>query len=247
MQVKMKGNFSRLERLPASVERQIKFAAPRAINDTLFEAKYDLGRHAASVFDRPIKMTTRGGFVDKAPRKKWASLVKGAVYLKDELPKGVPPGKYLRTQIEGGQRHLKRSEVLLKNLGILRPGEFLVPHTDYQNAHGNVRLGLMQQMLSDLRAYQHTGSVEQNRPLRYSTGARNTISKPRFYIMTYRGSKRGIFEDIGSMPKLVMSITRIKNYSKRYYFHETAEKSIKNNFTFFMRKHFRRAMLTAKI
>lgn len=230
MKIYFDSNLSSVSReLKNVATRQIKFAARLALNDVSFESKKTLAKHAQAVFDRPIKMTIDAGYIDKAPIWKDQPYIQSRVFLKDYLPKGLAPGKYLQAQIYGGGREAKRSEKLLRGIGVLGADEFIVPHSDYQNKHGNITKGMIQKILSDMRAYQFSGSVEQNRPISFATGSKNTIVKPRFFVLD-KVSTPGIYERKGRQLKLVLAFVKNVTYRKRYYFFEQVSKTVQKHF-----------------
>lgn len=74
---------------------------------------------------------------------------------------GVDPQQVLQAQEFGGRRHDKRSEVLLRDAGILLAGwQTAIPINPYPGSHdgrGNMRGAFMQQLLSYLQTYKEQG------------------------------------------------------------------------------------------
>jgi len=236
-----------VKRYGPSTEKQFQTAILRTLNDVAFTAKKDLERYADSVFASPTPLTRNPALVKKAELTPTGAVAR--VKLKDKMDmatKGSGPAEYLRAQITGGKRRDKRSEALLQIKGYLPTGYQAAPTDAYQNRYGNISLGLIQKILSDLQSYVYSGSVEQNRPHRYrkpklagrakykTTKGNKTVGKyfviPVFSRDGGRNRAPGIYERKGGRPIMVMSFFPAGTYSKNYDFHRSVASSVFKNF-----------------
>jgi predicted metal-dependent peptidase len=78
-------DVDRLQKAFNLTERQLSFAAERALNDTAFKAREDWGKYIQQKVDRPVPMTVKSALVKKARR---ANLV-ATVFLRNEASKGT--------------------------------------------------------------------------------------------------------------------------------------------------------------
>lgn len=220
--------------------RQMPFALSKALNDVAFMIKDDWGEHAKRVFDNPVRMTTNPGLVyNKASKSK----LRVIVGLKDFIAKGTAPKKYLYAQVYGGPRVSKRSENALRIIGAMEPTDFIVPvmnsNVKILDSHGNIKRGLMTQILSDLRAFTSAGA-DQNRAVGKSA---------QYFSVRYKGQvgnfSPGIYKKMGrARPEKIIHFVRQPTYSKRFFYFEVAEKRVRKSMNERFAHHF---MLASKI
>lgn len=218
----------------AEHKRQMPFALSRAINDTAFKIKDAWGEHAARVFNNPVRLTKNPGFVyNKASKTK----LRARVGLKDFMAKGTAPNKYLYAQVYGGPRASKRSENALRVIGAMNPEDFLIPVANSKikilDSHGNIRKGLMTQILSDLRAFQTSGS-QQNRAVGRAA---------KYFAVRFKGQvgnfSPGIYKKMGKdRPEKIIHFVRQPIYQKKFRYFEVANKTIRKNIDVLFAKHF---------
>jgi hypothetical protein len=133
-------------------------AAADAINDTAFFARKAIKTEMRRVFDRPTTFITDRTiqFVKATPDNLQTTVM--PTYIGG---KTVDPQKILAAETMGGARRLKRSEVLLRNVGILPPGyQTAIPRKPFpgsDDGNGNLRGPFMVQLLSYLQAFGETG------------------------------------------------------------------------------------------
>lgn len=139
--------------LDNAARKQLPFASALALTRTANWVQTDLRLAMRRTFDRPKAFTLRSLYTQPASKRR----LEANVHFKDVAPKGVPAGRYLRPQIEGGRRTEKASERALRRSGVLAPGDFIVP-TKYADldAYGNISAGQMKKILSVLGAAQLT-------------------------------------------------------------------------------------------
>lgn len=195
--------------------RQIPFAMSRAMNDVAFATTKEWGNEARRVFNNPVRLTLKPGFVfNKASKKK----LRATYGLKDFMSKGTAPDRYLLPQVQGGPRFDKRSEKQLKMRGLLAPTDQLVPLDPILNSHGNVTKGKMTKILSDLQSFNESG---------FKMNA--TQNKKYFAVTRYgdRGKlKPGIYERMGrsKIRPVILFLKAPLNYKKRYDYYGVAER-----------------------
>lgn len=135
-------------------KRQLPFATSLAINRTAQKVKQAEEREMKDVFDRPTPYTLSSVFMKPSTKASLAAVVG----LKDRATKAVPASKFLRAQITGGSRHLKKYEVALRSVGALPPGYFTVPgEAATLDAYGNIARSQVIQILSFFRAFPDAG------------------------------------------------------------------------------------------
>ena len=102
---------------------QIPFATALALTRSVQIARDKLSERTGQVFDRPTPYTRNAFYVRPATKRNLVS----SVGIKDEAYKGTPADRYLRPQIEGIDRNLKRSERALQAKGLMPTNRFAVP------------------------------------------------------------------------------------------------------------------------
>lgn len=145
---------------------QIREAYAKALTDVGFELRRKMQSEIQSVFDRPTPYVVRSPQVEAATsenltiavgpdvrnRERWASGGNG----------GVSPQKILQAQEWGGTRSDKRSEVVLRRVGILPAGfQTVIPELPYpgsDDGRGNLRGAFLQRILSYFQMFSEQGS-----------------------------------------------------------------------------------------
>jgi len=177
------------------------------------------------VFDRPTRFTLNSLFLDRATPQR----LHAVVWLKESWPsKGQ---HYLRPQIHGGGRPVKRFEKLLQDKGLLPPGMYAVPAGGARlDAYGNMSRGQLTQILSQLGAYQETGS-QHNRT--GSTRSRRTVKRAGQYFVARPGNGRlplGVWHKQGGTVKPVLLFVKAPRYEKRFRFYEVGQRVVRERF-----------------
>jgi hypothetical protein len=174
------------------------------------------------VFDRPTPFTLNSVYLRPATPAR----LEAEVYFKDFAPKGTPAGKYLLPQVGGGERDLKRFELRLQHAGLLPAGRALVPASGAAlDAYGNVSRGLIQKILSQLKAQADPLSNETARSRR--RGAKQHGGRYFYGNPGHRG--RGIWErfsfGFGSAVKPVfIEVRRRPTYTARFPFFDVGQR-----------------------
>lgn len=160
----------------------LPFAAAQAMTWLVKDMQKEGERELKTRFDRPKRWTTNSLFTETAKKADYPNLT-AAVYFKDEAPKGVPAGRYLHPSIIGRARTHKGFEKALIRAGHMKANEFAVPGKKVRlDSYGNVSVGLIKRMLSQLKA----GNAEQYETQTSREARRNArtgrLSGDRFFI-----------------------------------------------------------------
>lgn len=222
------------EMIEAFARDQLPAATATALNWLAYDVRTELIAVMGRVFDRPTPTTLRAFLVEKAT----ADRLRSRVWLKDEAPKGTPPVKYLRAQIEGGARAMKRHEVALAARGIMPAGMFCVPGPGAPlDAYGNLSGGYVKRLLSDLALGPdaHQWSTARSR--------RRNRGRSRFYVVRSQGGQPiGVAErQAGARDgALVLLFVRAPSYRARLEIHAVARRVIAERYPDQIRRAMRR-------
>lgn len=128
-------------------ERQVRYAAARALTATAKAAEADIGKRIGSVFDRPTPWIQRGTFVSPATRDK----LEAVVGIKNQGARNQ--ARYLREHFDAGARSNKPMEKAMRGAGILPLGWLVVPSPGgvQLDAHGNVSRATVGRILAGLK------------------------------------------------------------------------------------------------
>lgn len=137
--------FSKLER------EQLPFITSLAVNRTATLVREDEKAQIPRSFNAPVGLTRNSVFLSKPAHKRGP--FERDVYLRDELPKGTPPVKYLAHGVRGGSRPKKPYERALIASGFMSETEFAVPGAGVKlNASGNIPKGTIVKILTQIKA-----------------------------------------------------------------------------------------------
>jgi hypothetical protein len=169
-------------------KEKMPLATAKALNDTAWLIRERVMETMKGVFDRPTPFTLKSFWVHKASKR---NLVARVDFEWSRLG-------YMKTQVEGGLRGRKRSEIALQKAGIMRHGQFWVPGKGARlNQYGNISGGQITQLLSVLGAAEMSSGYSANLTAR--SARRNR--KPRDYFAVTKkqgGLLPGIYERIQS-------------------------------------------------
>lgn len=190
----VKDNIRQFERTLSRVQRkQVPFATSVALNKTAKHVQQVDKRVMARVFDQPRPFTlnsTRIVFSNK-------QTLRAEVVFREFAGKGVAAGKYLLSQVHGGPRRPKRSELLLRSAGLMQSDEFLVPADGFPlDAFSNVPPGLMNRILSQIKAQRDPTA---NKSARSGRRRRRRSQGGQFFVARRGGAlPPGIYERFGA-------------------------------------------------
>jgi len=206
--------------------KDLPFAAALAMTTLVKELKILAQKEIEGRYDRPTRWTKNSLFIEPARKKDYPDLT-AAVYFKDEIANGVPAGRYLYPTIAGIKRkHTGFEKALIRN-GLMRSNEFAIPaKTARLNQYGNISIGLMRKLLSQLQAAERGGGYQANETVRSRERKRSKktgrLTGASFFIPK-KGSNlpRGIYQRTGrGKPKMVYVFVRTgaPDYSKMFDF-----------------------------
>jgi len=208
--------------------KQLRFAAEQALNDTLFASRKAVQVAMPQVFDRPtpfvvsgVKVTTPRSIRNLSALTEASGLgpgrfgansfglnapLVGVIAIDEEgRGKGSTPEKVLRAEIFGGTRGLKGAERRLQSVGLMQPGQYMVPSRELLqqgnlvDAYGNVRGTFIRSLLSYLQAFTtpgFTANMNQRSRDRIAARGRNangfvTINGVQYFISRGPGERNG--------------------------------------------------------
>lgn len=254
-------DFARFAATLSEIERsQLPAASMRALTRTAIDAKARLQSAMRSAFDKPKPWTINSLYVEVATKAK----LEANVHFKDAWAtdlkkKGVPAGRYLRSQILGGPRHQTSTEKRLASIaGVIPPGYYLVPtkHAD-KDAFGNMSPGQIAKIRSFFNANPDVG-VTSNANGKRGKGVRRNES----YFAIVPGRPQGRGGNGGGLPpgiyKVVQSafgravlpvaalVGQAPTYSAKFDFDGIAAKAIEDRLAVHMREALDWAMATRR-
>lgn len=227
--------------------RQIPFAASVAINRTAAAAeKAERGHIVGGAFDRPKPQTAKGTYLLRSDKHNLTA----EIGLKSRA-KGLPADEYLNPNIHGGVRPPKRSEIMLRNAGILPEGWFAAPGPGANiDQYGNMSRGQIVSILSFFRTFGNTKLNSRRMNITDRTKAKR-IKEKTDYVLVPVGNKNkliaGIYQrDGGSGKRLVLVFIRAPKYRAVFPFAQIAEKTVKNTFPGEYDRALKQAIATAR-
>lgn len=139
-----------IAKLKTNRRDQLPYATALTLTRTAQRTKAFLIALMPRVFDRPTPYTLKSLFVRSATN---TNLV-ASVYIKDAgAVRGTPAERYLRPEIEGGERNLKRSERALQAAGLMPSGSMAVPAIGAEiDQYGNMKVGQIVAILAAVKA-----------------------------------------------------------------------------------------------
>lgn len=219
--IELKG-FTEARELIREIEDQAPYILARTLSKTASSVKAEEVAEMKKVFDRPTPYTLGGVYAKTATKQDQVA----RVWLKDKLQagKGNAAEDYLRPQIFGGERKLKRFEKALNRVGVLPYGYHAIPG-DYaeRDQYGNMKAGQIVKILSYFQAFGEQGykaNMTQEKIERMRTG----------YVVVRPGTKRipGIYELFAARGSIylrpVMVFLKKVKYKRRYLFYDVGEK-----------------------
>ena len=209
-----------LGKLPRDLQKfmaRSRFAVAVGITWTGQDIKKELQAEMQAVFDRPTRFTLNSLGIKPATKRD----LNGKVFFRDFAPKGVAAGRYLESQIEGGERRAKRSELHLRKHGRLKRDEFLVPGKGARlNQYGNIPRAQVTKALSDVG-------------VQWDPGQNTKDKKKRKYFWLPKAGRRlaGIYFRQGRKTKSFMVAVRQPAYRRRLDFDGVSRKEADRKLT----------------
>lgn len=155
MEISIKSNVDRVLREMRDFPRnEVPFAMAKALTKTAQDVQAAEMREVKDVFDRPTPYTLNSFYIRPATKAKLTA----SVFIKNETAKGTAAIKFLKAQVEGGQRKQKRFEKALQSAGVMPSGHYVVPGEGAKlDSYGNIDRGLIVQLLAYFRAFPECG------------------------------------------------------------------------------------------
>lgn len=204
--------------------KQIPFATSVALNKTAQDVQAGLVS-GMSVLDRPKPFTLRGVYVVRSTKGNLTATI--GLKTRD---KGGPVAEYLAANIAGGGRVDKRSEILLRNAGILPPGMQTRPGPDARlDAYGNMSRGQIVQILSYFKAFgsiakSGRGKAGGTKSAKLNASDRKPVTRKLFVTPS------GVYERKHGEVMGLLTFTRPPRYQKRYDFTRIAGNVVQRQF-----------------
>lgn len=236
-------------RFTALERQQLPFAIVQAVNKVAWEVRGSWQRQARRVFDRPTPLTVNAVLYRKATRQRlWAD-----VFIRDEATKGNPPAKYLRAEVDGGERRKKRFEVLLQQQGMMPAGDFAIAGRGARlDAYGNIKASEINKILAQTRSffdpYQNESDVRRTRRLKRQ---RKRGGGGSYFVLLKRRGRLlpGVYERVetgfGSALRSVLIYTPRARYRPRYDIIGYAQRTWDKLMPFYFERELAKAIETA--
>lgn len=233
MDISVKPQIERATRNLHLLEKKVIPRATRnALRDTARDACFHARRAAKRMLHRPVGRTISGIRYEQTSYKNLVA----RVYIDEWPDKGTAPAKYLLPQIVGGSRPDKASEKWMRRAGILPDGKFIVPMPGQRDANGNVKRGLMQQIMSQM------GSFSEQGYLANATQKSLARKKTKYFLV----KDVGIFTRYyGETYPVILFVDR-PHYKARFPFGEIVRRRVQRRFPGYLNKeisyHLRKAV-----
>jgi hypothetical protein len=236
-----------------NASKQTRFATAVALTRTAKAAEAAETHEIKDVFDRPTPFTQKAVFTKPATK----AHLTAAVYLKDFAGKGVPASKYLKAEIKGGFRRLKKFERALVSAGVMPPGYYAVPGKAAEmDAFGNMKGSEIVRILSFFRAFPEAGyraNITDKGKARLAKGSKRkgTLGYEYFVGAPVDGKlPLGIWQRFflghGQAIKPVIIFVKSAQYQKLFDFEYVARKTVEKEFPRQMRQAYQEAIRTAR-
>jgi hypothetical protein len=253
IKVDVKGINQTLAHL-AGMGKQVRYAASRALNSAAFAAMREGRKQIEGALDKPTRWTLNSlRQYGRATRVK----LETTVDFRGNRGAGILPEVYMRPNIEGGDRRLKRFERALVAVGAMPADHFAVPGEAARlDAHGNITPGQIVQLLSYFRAFPEDGykaNMDDKGRARLAKDNKRTGARGFVYFSGRPGPRGplGIWQRIqfgfGTSLKPVLIFVPSTNYEQgRFDYKAAAERSIERHLNPTYGQAWTEAMATAR-
>jgi hypothetical protein len=248
--IQVRIDTSKFEKAATDLERkQMPYATALTLTRLGQIAKQKEVRAMGRVFDTPVPWTLKSAYATRVTKKDLALEFgfKGVDERKQFNGKGVPAGKYLKTQILGGAKNETRLDKLMRNRRgsygktFVGSNQFITPGAKLpKDSYGSMSPGFLQRMLSSVRAQ---GDDHQN----------SKKTSGSFFWGRSRGGKGalGLYRRRGSgkrrrLEPMLKATNRRARYRPRYPFYENMSRTVQNNFDYQFKRAMKQALKTAR-
>lgn len=247
--VRINPNLGNLTQFAGRVHKQALYATALAMNSTMELTKTGVEKEMKDVFRSPTPFTMKAMFIKYASRDN----LRGMVMLKDFAGKSTPASEYLKPQITGGLRKLKRFETLMMRVGIMPAGFRAVPGSGAKlDNFGNMSRGQLVQMLSYFKTFPEAGykaNMTDKRKAALAKGSKSALGF-KYFVGKPGGGPLGVWQRIqfgsGTALKPVLIFVPSAVYKPIFDFNYVATRTIAKNFDIEFAKAYRKAMATAR-
>lgn len=243
--------------------RQLPYAHTIALNKTAEYSRRAVIAEFRRKFDRPKPSTVSeksGPLRIQYAKKERYPTDFSEVRVKDyKQVKGDPAIVYLSHNIHGGRRAEKRSEALLRRVGVLLPGYYVVPaDSAVYDAYGNISPGQIQQILSAVGAQRDSLANFKGRTLKAAyRNQRRMRAASATYFVAYRNRPKtkhlaeGIWQRYGKseweVRPVLLFVKGAPRYKKRIRWEEIGSSVGRMRFPIEFHLAMRYAIATAKV
>lgn len=252
--------LDRMHRRLAALDRQVQFAAARALTWTAKQIQADVREQMPQVFDRPTSYTLNAMYVRPATKTRLVA----EVWHKD--PAGAPGGPYehyLLPEIEGGPRQQRPWErAILRG----RSGYLLPAKGQPLDAYGNIGRGTLTKILSSLQRFTAAGFTANARsgsrqaddyvylanrrvPGVYQRVA-TELDKAKYFasasLARRKRQRKGVYTGRSGLRLVLYQSSKQPHYAKRLPFYEIAHQTQREVFERFFQASLRDAYETAR-
>lgn len=242
--------LARLDR----TSKQVRFAASVTLNQVAQQVVKDVRAEMVDSFDRPTPYTLNSvRQYGLATRDRLETTVD---FKATGRTGGIDPELYLRWQVNGGERRMKRFERALRSVGALPDGYVTVPGVGAKiDAYGNMSQGQIVQLLSYFRAFLETGYKANATAASRKRMARGTRTRLGYrYFVGRPGDGRGplgVYQVVRIGPGVtellpVLIFVRSTNYQRRLDIQAAAEYSVRRHLQPTFEAALQRAFATAR-
>jgi len=268
--IKFEGIKELIGEMDDLAKKQEPFAVALALNKTADDVKKEIVNKMPSYIDRPTRWTLNSIYVARATKTKPVAEIghkdKSSIRVTTtNKGQGTPAAYYMEPNVEGGPRNLKGFESSLRWAYVLPKDMYVVPGAACPlDANGNIPHGLIVQILSYFKAAERylgrTANTTDQGRAKLKKGTRS--ARGYEYIVSYgKGTfygRRTINQHLpagiwkkevythGTRIRPIFIFVKRPSYSKRFPFHEIAQKIINKNFINNFYEAMREALLTSK-
>lgn len=234
----------------AGMNKQVRFAASLALNETAKAIEKEEQSGIAGAFDRPKGQTVKATYVVRSDKNN----LEATIGIKPRA-RGVPAAEYLSPNIGvSGKRAraYKRSEFMLRQAGILPAGMFTVPGKEAKlDQYGNMSRGQIVSILSFFRTF-GASSLNTKRMNMTKEGREKAAAKKRQYFIVPIGDRKlklfpGIWQETAqrTLAPILMFVSQ-PVYNAIYDFEGIARKVVRSRFRLEFDKALEYALRTAR-
>jgi hypothetical protein len=220
LSIGVKSDLDRFKSFNRQMAAQVAFASSLALNRTAEHARGALRSTMSRVFDRPTPFTLNSLFIKPATKTNLVARVghkdKSAV------------NKYLKAEIEGGQRELKGFERVFERLG---GSGFLVPTDNVRkNSYGNLSRAQVQKIVA---AASSSNGSDPRAIFVVPMGAKSHLAPGIYQRVPVRTRVRGgrVTGGGGSKVKTLMLFKTATRYRPIYDLKGVVERTVQSEFS----------------